>query len=114
MDDLVSVGFCNLHRADEDVPRVRVDRLMALDAAEAGIFVTLISETCDQCPLENRVAACVDILERTRFFLHLLVVPPSLDQRLQHSTDDSDAPRAQMVPQLGDGKAIERAARAVE
>src|SRR2546425_4476972 len=47
VDDLVAMGFGDLHRADEDVPRVRIDRLVALDAAEAGIFVSLISETCD-------------------------------------------------------------------
>src|SRR3989454_3404633 len=46
VDDLVSVRFRDLHRADEDVPRVRVNRLVALDATESGIFVTLISETC--------------------------------------------------------------------
>src|SRR5437879_6123846 len=43
--DLVAVGFRNLHRADEDVPRVRVDCLVALDASEAGIFISLIPET---------------------------------------------------------------------
>src|SRR5881628_3071658 len=47
VDDLVAVRFRDLHRADEDVPRVRVDRLVALDASEASIFVSLISETCD-------------------------------------------------------------------
>src|SRR5207237_10358174 len=42
VDDLVPVGFRDFHRADEDVPRVRVDRLVAFDAPEAGIFVSLI------------------------------------------------------------------------
>src|SRR6059036_1562108 len=46
VDHLVSVGLRDLHRPDEDVPRVRVNRLVALDATESGIFVTLISETC--------------------------------------------------------------------
>src|SRR3989442_9248492 len=44
VDDLVAVGFRNLHRADEDVPRVCVDCLVAFDAAEAGIFISLIPE----------------------------------------------------------------------
>src|SRR3989449_8142051 len=44
VDDLVAVGFCDLHRANEDVPRERVDCLMAFDAAESGIFISLISE----------------------------------------------------------------------
>src|SRR3989454_1475550 len=44
VDDLVAVGFCDLHRANEDVPRERVDCLMAFDAAESGIFITLISK----------------------------------------------------------------------
>src|SRR5439155_11843392 len=61
VDDLVPVGFRDLHRVDEDVPRVCVDRLVALDAAEAGIFISLISETCDEGPLENRVATCLNI-----------------------------------------------------
>src|SRR5213594_3311173 len=47
VDDLVAMGFGDFHRADEDVPRVRVDRFVALDASEAGIFISLISETCD-------------------------------------------------------------------
>src|SRR5438132_4132527 len=46
VDDLVAVGFCDLHRADEDVPRERVNRLVALDAAEAGIRISLIAECC--------------------------------------------------------------------
>ncbi len=44
VDDLVAMGFGDLHRADEDVPRVRVDRFVALDATEAGIFISLISK----------------------------------------------------------------------
>src|SRR2546422_7766299 len=44
VDDLVSVGFRNLHRADEDVTCERVNRFVALDTAEAGIFVSLVSE----------------------------------------------------------------------
>src|SRR5437867_3864515 len=47
VDDLVAMGFGDLHRADEDVPCKRVNRFVALDATESGIFVTLISETCD-------------------------------------------------------------------
>src|SRR3989454_7389949 len=46
VDDLVSVRFRNLHRADEDVTCERVNRFVALDTAEAGIFVSLVSETC--------------------------------------------------------------------
>src|SRR5438445_3029676 len=111
VDDLVAVRFRDLHRADEDVPRVRVDRLVALDAAESSIFVSLISKRRHEGPLENRVAACVDILERARLLLHLLVIPPSLDQRLQHTTDDPDTSRAEMVSQLGNGEAVGRAAR---
>src|SRR5436309_15101701 len=49
------------------------------------------AEAGDQRPLENRVASLVDTLERTRFLLHLLVIPPSLDQRLQHTSDNPDA-----------------------
>src|SRR2546425_1055051 len=45
VDDLIAMGFRDLHRADEDVPRVRVDCLVALDASEAGIFISLIPET---------------------------------------------------------------------
>src|SRR5213594_5172245 len=104
------MGFRDLHRADEDVPRVRVDCLMALDATEAGIFISLISETCHKGPLENGVPPSVHVLERPRFLLHLLVIPPSLDQRFQHATDNPDAPRAEMVPQLGNGESIELAA----
>src|SRR3989442_1634756 len=114
VDDLVAVRFRDLHRADEDVPRVRVDRLVALDAAESSIFVSLISKRRHEGPLENRVAACVDILERARLLLHLLVIPPSLDQRLQHTTDDPDTSLAEMVSQLGNGEAVGRAARTVE
>src|SRR2546422_4559074 len=44
VDDLVAMGFGDLHRADEDVPRVRVDRFVALDATESGIFVSLVSK----------------------------------------------------------------------
>src|SRR2546425_2084087 len=44
VDDLVAVRFRDFHRADEDVPRERVNRLMALDTTEAGIFVSLISK----------------------------------------------------------------------
>src|SRR6266704_320975 len=97
VDDLVAMGFGDLHRADEDVPRVRVDRFVALDATEAGIFVSLISETCHKGPLENGVPPSVHVLERPRFLLHLLVIPPSLDQRFQHATDNPDASRAKMV-----------------
>src|SRR5256712_7860768 len=46
VDDLIAVGFCDLHRADEDVPCERVNRLVALDAAEAGIRISLIAECC--------------------------------------------------------------------
>src|SRR5437879_5078827 len=114
MDDFVAMGFRDLHRADEDVSCERVNRFVALDAAEAGIFISLISETCHKGPLENRVAACVNILEWTRFFLHLLVIPPSLDERLQHAADDSDPSRAKMVSQLGNWEAVGRAAGTVE
>src|SRR2546426_4632794 len=110
VDDLVAMGFGDLHRADEDVPCERVNRFVALDAAEAGIFISLISETCHNGPLENGVPPSVHVLERPRFLLHLLVVPPSLNQRFQHATDDPDAPRAEMVPQLGNGESIELAA----
>src|SRR5438034_1910440 len=114
VDDLVPVGFRDLHRADEDVPRVRVDRLVAFDPAETGIFISLVSETRDEGPLENRVPPRVHILERSRFFLHLLLIPSSLDQRLQHAADDPDAAGAEMVPQLRDRQAIRRATGAVE
>src|SRR5207249_7885897 len=42
MDDFVAMGFRDLHRVDEDVPRVRVDRLVAFDATESGIRISLI------------------------------------------------------------------------
>src|SRR5438093_9591882 len=45
VDDLIAMGFRDLHGADEDVPRVRVDCLVALDASEAGIFISLVPET---------------------------------------------------------------------
>src|SRR2546428_1501246 len=45
VDDLIAVGFRDLHRADEDVPCVCVNRLMTFDAAESGIFISLIPET---------------------------------------------------------------------
>src|SRR5207247_1013584 len=44
MDDFVAMGFRDLHRVDEDVSGVRVDRFMALDAAEPSIFISLISK----------------------------------------------------------------------
>src|SRR2546426_1269276 len=44
VDDLVSVRFCDFHRADEDVSRERVNRLVAFDATEAGIAVSLVPE----------------------------------------------------------------------
>src|SRR3989442_197877 len=71
-------------------------------------------KACDQRPLENRVASFVHLLERSRFFLHFLVVPPSLDERFQDATHYPDAPCAKMVPQLGNGEAVGRAARTVE
>src|SRR5207245_3852706 len=64
VDDLVAVRFRDLHRADEDVPRVRINRLVALDATESSILVTLISETCYLCPLANRAATCLHVLDR--------------------------------------------------
>src|SRR5438552_11451893 len=64
------------------------------------------AETGDQRPLENRIAARVNILKWTRLFLHLLVIPPSLDERLQHTAHDSHPSCAEMVSQLGDGVAI--------
>ncbi len=52
MDDFVPVGFRDLHRANEDVPCECVDRFVALDAAEAGIFISLISKRlADKCPV---------------------------------------------------------------
>src|SRR3989441_9096550 len=55
VDDLVAVRFRDFHRADEDVPRERVNRLMALDTTEAGIFVSLISKR-----LANKRSICRD------------------------------------------------------
>src|SRR5256885_6742826 len=72
------------------------------------------AETGDQRPLENRIASRVNILKGTRLFLHLLVIPPSLDQRLQHTAHDPDPSSAEMVPQLGDGETIRGATGAVE
>src|SRR5438309_2199115 len=72
------------------------------------------AETGDQRPLENCIASRVNILKWTRLFLHLLVIPPSLDQRLQHTAHDSHPSRAQVVPQLGDGETIRGATGAVE
>src|SRR2546428_8985882 len=83
-----------------------------IDHFEGNYWSTI--EAGYQCPLENRVPPRVHVLERTRFFLHLLVIPPSLDQRFQHTTDDPDSSRAEMVPQLGNGEAVGRAARTVE
>src|SRR2546422_4996451 len=52
VDDLVAMGFGDLHCADEDVPRERVDRLMAFDAAETGIFISLVSKRlADKCSI---------------------------------------------------------------
>src|SRR5436309_5852279 len=47
VDDLVSVGFRNLHRADEDVTCERVNRFVALDTAEAGVRISLIAKCGD-------------------------------------------------------------------
>src|SRR5437870_13770605 len=91
------MGFRDLHRADEDVPRVRVDCLMALDATEAGFFISLISETCHKGPLENVVQPSVYVLDRPLFLLLLILIPPSLDQLLQYSTVNLDSSLDQMV-----------------
>src|SRR2546425_209000 len=54
VDDLVAMGFGDLHRADEDVPRVRVDCLVALDASEAGIFISLVPKRlADKCSISR-------------------------------------------------------------
>src|SRR2546425_1724121 len=45
VDDFVAVRFRDLHRADKNVPCVRVNRLVALDSTESGIFVSLVPET---------------------------------------------------------------------
>src|SRR2546427_1722598 len=87
--------------------------LRSLIAHFVGNYCSTI-EAGYQSPLENRVPPSVDILERTRFFLHLLVVPPPFNQRLQHAADDPDAPCAQMVSQLGNRESIELTARTVE
>src|SRR5438034_3552773 len=42
VDHFVAMGFRDLHGVDEDVSGVRVDRFMALDAAEPGIFISLV------------------------------------------------------------------------
>src|SRR5438093_12683461 len=110
MDDFVAMGFRDLHRADEDVSCERVNRFVALDTAEAGIFISLISETCHKGPLENGVPPGVHVLDRPRFLLHLLVVPPSLDHRLQPPTDDPDPPLDEMGPQRGQLESIALAA----
>src|SRR5881397_3939549 len=47
VDHLVAVRFRDLHRADEDVPRVCVDCFMTFDPAEAGVRISLIAECCD-------------------------------------------------------------------
>src|SRR5438093_12106556 len=108
------MGFRDLHRADEDVPRVRVDCLMALDATEAGIFISLISETCHKGPLENGVPPSVHVLERPRFLLHLLVIPPSPHPRIQHTTDNPDASRTNLASKIGDRKTNHSATRTLE
>src|SRR5206468_4094153 len=55
-----------------------------------------------------------DILQRAEFLLHLLVIPSSLDQRFQHTTNNPNSPCAHVVPQLGDREAICGTAGAVE
>src|SRR5437899_4904090 len=72
------------------------------------------AEAGDQRPLENRVASLVDTLERSWLLLHLLVISTSLDEGLQHTTDNSHASRAQMVSHLGNREPIHHTARAVE
>src|SRR5207247_7933623 len=72
------------------------------------------SETCDQKPLQNRVAVAIHFLERPGLFLHFLVVSPSLENRPQDPWNQSDSTRAEMVSQSGHRDGVRAAARAVQ
>src|SRR5439155_1460540 len=76
--DIVAMALRDFHRTDEEVPRNRVDRLVALDSAITCILVPSKSETCDQKPLQNRVAVAIHFLGRpavlkssARFFFQI-------------------------------------------
>src|SRR5437773_386893 len=112
--DIVAMALRDFHRTDEEVPRNRVDRLVALDSAITCILVPSKSETCDQKPLQNRVAVAIHFLERPGLFLHFLVVSPSLENRPQDPWNQSDSTRAEMVSQSGHRDGVRAAARAVQ